>query len=219
MLGDVNKLFVFKSLLTTPSNVLPLHLKQIFPPIIWIFTDGKGDVIKSRLPFKIFSTLWNKKILSNKDGPLERSLDWRPEPFFFEEKCTLIFFSCISSREETWSPLISSVCSVSWGSWNFSARARVSVPYSGLSLNPSKLCHGLQSSLVSSFSYTVSLACRFVLFTDIFQTDFWIIFFSGFLKNCIPKKFIVGYLLTYLFSWTHSWRTVTAQPTKYRFLP
>ena len=34
LLGVVNKLFVFKSLLTTPSNVLPLYLKQIFPPII-----------------------------------------------------------------------------------------------------------------------------------------------------------------------------------------
>ena len=55
--GGVNKLFVFKSLLTTPSNVLPLHLKQTFPPIIWIFTEGEGDGIKSRLPFKIFSTL------------------------------------------------------------------------------------------------------------------------------------------------------------------
>ena len=37
MLGDVNKLFVFKSLLTTPSNVLPSHLEQTFPPIIWIW--------------------------------------------------------------------------------------------------------------------------------------------------------------------------------------
>ena len=34
LLGDVNKLFVFKSLLTMPSNVLPLHLKQTFPSII-----------------------------------------------------------------------------------------------------------------------------------------------------------------------------------------
>ena len=33
-----------------------LHLKQIFPPIIWIFTEGEGDGIESRLPFKIFST-------------------------------------------------------------------------------------------------------------------------------------------------------------------
>ena len=38
-----------------PSNVLLLHLKQTFPPIIWIFTEGDG--IKSRLAFKIFSTL------------------------------------------------------------------------------------------------------------------------------------------------------------------
>ena len=29
LLGDVNTLFVFKSLLKTPSNVLPLHLKQL----------------------------------------------------------------------------------------------------------------------------------------------------------------------------------------------
>ena len=34
LLGVVNKLFVFKSLLTMPSNVLPLHLKQTFPLII-----------------------------------------------------------------------------------------------------------------------------------------------------------------------------------------
>ena len=57
MLGDVNKLFVFKSLLTTSSNGLSFCLKQTFPPIIWIFTEGEGDEIESRLPFKIFSTL------------------------------------------------------------------------------------------------------------------------------------------------------------------
>ena len=34
LLGDVNKLFVFKSLLTMPNNVLPLYLKQFFPLII-----------------------------------------------------------------------------------------------------------------------------------------------------------------------------------------
>ena len=66
MLGDVNKLFVFKSLLTTPSNVLPLHLKQTFPPTIWIFTEGEGDGIKSRLPFKTFSTL-KKTLPSTKE--------------------------------------------------------------------------------------------------------------------------------------------------------
>ena len=57
LLGVVNKLFVFKSLLTTPSNVLPLHLKQTFLPKIWISNEGKGDRIESRLPFKIFCTL------------------------------------------------------------------------------------------------------------------------------------------------------------------
>ena len=51
LLGDVNKLLKTKM----PSNVLPLHLKQIFQLIIWIFTEGDG--IESRLPFKIFSTL------------------------------------------------------------------------------------------------------------------------------------------------------------------
>ena len=59
MLGDVNKLFAFKSLLTTPSNVnvLPLHLKETFQHIIWIYKEGEGDGIKSRLPFTIFFTL------------------------------------------------------------------------------------------------------------------------------------------------------------------
>ena len=40
-----------------PSNVLPLRLKQTFPPIIQIFAAGEGDGIEFRLPFKIFSTL------------------------------------------------------------------------------------------------------------------------------------------------------------------
>ena len=44
-------------MLTMPSNLLPLYLKQTFPPIIWIFTEGEGDWIESRLPFEIFSTL------------------------------------------------------------------------------------------------------------------------------------------------------------------
>jgi hypothetical protein len=61
LLGVVNKLFVFKSLLTTPSNILPLHHEQTFPPIIWIFTEVHLDGMESRLPFKIFSTL-NLKI-------------------------------------------------------------------------------------------------------------------------------------------------------------
>ena len=61
MLGIVNKLFVFKSLLAMTSNVLPLHLKKTFPTIIWIFAEGEGDVIESRLLFKIFSTLQKMK--------------------------------------------------------------------------------------------------------------------------------------------------------------
>ena len=43
------------------SNVLPLHLKQTFPPILWIFTESGGDEIKSRLPYKIYSTLLSIK--------------------------------------------------------------------------------------------------------------------------------------------------------------
>ena len=69
MLGDVNKLFIFKNLLTMPGNVLPLRLKQTVSPkspIIWIATEGEGDGIKSRLPFKIFSTLREKSIKTKK---------------------------------------------------------------------------------------------------------------------------------------------------------
>ena len=32
-----------KILLKTPSNVLPLDLKQTFPHMIWIFNEGEGD--------------------------------------------------------------------------------------------------------------------------------------------------------------------------------
>ena len=57
MFSDVNKLFVFKHLLKTPSNGLPLHLKQNFPAhnlnFYWRWQDG----IESRLPFKIVFTL------------------------------------------------------------------------------------------------------------------------------------------------------------------
>ena len=56
-MGDLKKLFVFKSLLTMPSNVLPLLLKQTFLPIIQIFTESEGDGIESRLSSQIFSTL------------------------------------------------------------------------------------------------------------------------------------------------------------------
>ena len=46
-----------------PNNVLPLHPKQTFPPIIWIFTEGEGDGIEPRLPIEIFSTLPMNNIL------------------------------------------------------------------------------------------------------------------------------------------------------------
>ena len=77
MLGDVNKLFVFKNLLTNLGYVLPLHLKQTLPPIIWIFTIGEGDgqnpgyILKSFLlnifmPFGlIFDTFWQFLTVNN----------------------------------------------------------------------------------------------------------------------------------------------------------
>ena len=74
LLGDVNILFVFKSLLTTPSNILLLHFKQTFPPTIWTFTEVEGDGIESRLPFKIFHTLdqslklYNRKFFDVEEG-------------------------------------------------------------------------------------------------------------------------------------------------------
>ena len=48
LLGDVNKLLITKSLLTSPSNVLPYYLPQInFPAINLNFFEGDG--IKSRM--------------------------------------------------------------------------------------------------------------------------------------------------------------------------
>ena len=84
MLGDVNKLFNFKSLLTMHRNFLPFHLKQTFPPIIWIFTEGEGDGIKFRLPFKIFSALTQTSILTNCLLPNS----------FFLYKFTIFFYNC-----------------------------------------------------------------------------------------------------------------------------
>ena len=62
LLGFVNKLLKTKSLLTSPSNVLPLHIKQTFLLIIWTFTEGEGVRIESRLPFTILSTLHHNLI-------------------------------------------------------------------------------------------------------------------------------------------------------------
>ena len=55
-----------------PSNILPLHLKQHFLPMIRIFNDGEGDAIKSRLPLKKNSTLllgsFGKVMLAERKG-------------------------------------------------------------------------------------------------------------------------------------------------------
>ena len=48
---------------------MPLHLKQTFPLMTWIFTVGDG--FESRLPFKTFSTLPNPQI----DDQLEN--EWK----------------------------------------------------------------------------------------------------------------------------------------------
>ena len=54
MMVDVVSKFEYKKFVVS-SNVLLLRLKQTFPPIFWIFTEG--DEIESRLcTFKIFST-------------------------------------------------------------------------------------------------------------------------------------------------------------------
>jgi hypothetical protein len=66
LLRVINKLLKTRNLLTSPSNVLPLHLKQIFLPVIPIFTKGEDDGIKTMLPFKIFSTLTNLLEKANK---------------------------------------------------------------------------------------------------------------------------------------------------------
>ena len=55
--GWYQQTFFFKSLLATPSNVLPFHLKQTFLSMIWIFTEGEGDGIKPGVFSKIFFTL------------------------------------------------------------------------------------------------------------------------------------------------------------------
>ena len=45
--GDVNSHFVLKSFLTMPSNVLPLHLNQTFPPIIFYWRGRWWDQIQA----------------------------------------------------------------------------------------------------------------------------------------------------------------------------
>ena len=76
-----------------PSNVLPLHLKQTFPPIIWICTEGEGDGIESRLPFKIFSTLTQFKnhiVISLWLSKLTQSQNNKNEFLYFLSKHQII---------------------------------------------------------------------------------------------------------------------------------
>ena len=68
-MGDDSNFVVFKILLTTSSNVLPLNLKQTFPPIMWIFNEGEGDGIESRLPFNMFITC---VLNAEKKDPLQK---------------------------------------------------------------------------------------------------------------------------------------------------
>ena len=67
MLDVVNKRFVFN------SNVLPKHLKQTFPPIIWIFTEGdemESIFLKSFLLYVPISMIrkiikWNELVIQS----------------------------------------------------------------------------------------------------------------------------------------------------------
>ena len=68
----------------SPSNVLPYYLKWTFLLTIWIFMKGEGDGIKSRLSFKIFSTLpdlkkgnlWFLEVFRSKQEKWRR-LEWK----------------------------------------------------------------------------------------------------------------------------------------------
>ena len=48
--------FLFSKVCWQHPAMFWLYLKQTSPSIIWIFTEGEGDGIKFRLPFKILST-------------------------------------------------------------------------------------------------------------------------------------------------------------------
>ena len=50
-------------------TILCLYPQPNFPPIIGIFNEGEDDGIKSKLPFKIFSTLTNSKKMITTQWP------------------------------------------------------------------------------------------------------------------------------------------------------
>ena len=54
--GWCQQTFCFQKFVDNAQQYLHLHLKQTFPPIIWIITEGEGDQIDSRQPYRIFST-------------------------------------------------------------------------------------------------------------------------------------------------------------------
>ena len=99
--------FCFQKLLTTPSNVLPLHLKQTFLPIIWIFNQDGGDGIVSRLPFKIFLTLLlNAWCMKNDDVISTKAVYenwWRN--FYQSYEIALISTGCIKTKWHFFSSL------------------------------------------------------------------------------------------------------------------
>ena len=98
-----------------PSNVLTLHLKQTFPPIIWIVTEGKGDGIESRLPFKIFSTLTtsflSKYKIQNPRYVISFNLDMIQNCHFFHEMVSLILKSEFRNSNQSESGI---GCTMSW---------------------------------------------------------------------------------------------------------
>ena len=90
LLGVVDKLLKTKRLLKTPSNVLPLYVKQTFLPIICIYTKGDrmgwnpGYLLKSFLLYYgiLLPKLWLRKTYEIRG--------WRPRIFkIFEIKRTI----------------------------------------------------------------------------------------------------------------------------------
>jgi hypothetical protein len=55
--GKVNKLFIYKSLLTTPSSGFFYTSSKLSRPYFEFSLKGEGDGIKTMLSFKLSSTL------------------------------------------------------------------------------------------------------------------------------------------------------------------
>ena len=110
MLGDVNKLFVFKN----PLECFAFTPQVNFPVHIWIFTEAEDDGIKSRLPFNIFSTLiQTNNCHSIKVHRAKTRINWNPPLYinfsttsFYSHKTTFTMrtFKCI--KDLGWGILI-----------------------------------------------------------------------------------------------------------------